>query len=49
MLWLNDYCRYLAASGQVGQPLRFVWGGHSRPAQFSHYNVAKRSFMSSPA
>src|SRR5262249_38868583 len=26
MLWPEDYCRYVASTGGVGQALRFVWG-----------------------
>jgi uncharacterized protein (TIGR02996 family) len=39
MLWPNDYCRHVARSGEVGKPLRFLWGGHNRQTEFSYWKV----------
>lgn len=41
MLWSQDYCRYLARVNEVGQPLRFVWGGHNQDTRFSHMQLAQ--------
>jgi len=39
MLWSHDYCQYLIKVDQVGQVLRFVWGGHNQDTRFSHMRV----------
>jgi uncharacterized protein (TIGR02996 family) len=45
MLWPNDYCRFLGYRGEVGKPLRFVWGGHNQQTRFSFMSVRPGDYI----
>jgi uncharacterized protein (TIGR02996 family) len=45
MLWPDDYCRFLAMNGELGKPLRFVWGGHNKQTRFSDMKVRAGDYV----
>jgi hypothetical protein len=39
MLWPYSFWKECQKAGEVGKPLRFLWGGHNLQSRFSHFKV----------
>src|SRR5205823_4203795 len=45
MLWPADLCRQMEQSGELGRPLRFVWGGSNQQTRFSSMSVRAGDYL----
>lgn len=40
MLWSKDSCNFIARTGEVGNPLTYIWGGYNLATNFNHYKIS---------